>query len=155
MTIETSVVTDEEFEQLRRLPDYVSKGPGCIAREQNGVFYVVIAQSVDAEESSLDEAVKAEWETQQKGIRSSIADGAVEELADPVIDGAPGAEEAVVTNPDNPHELVMHNGNLIPKSDRDAYLRSHPDVIPLRHDPLSSRPRDVASHRIDFSRWPF
>jgi hypothetical protein len=147
MTIETSVVTDEEFEQLARLPDYVRKGPGCIAREENGVFYVVIAQSVDDDENALSEAVKAEWDAQQKGIRpgSEESESAAADVA--AVDGAPAAEKAAGTTPDNPHELVEFNGKLIPKRDRDAHLRMFPEQIPDR--PPSSRPMITRSDYLD------
>jgi hypothetical protein len=56
--------------------------------------------------------------------------------------------------PDTRHELVEFNGKLIPKSDRDAYLRMFPEEIPER--PESARPRESTVGWIDFNRcWPF
>jgi hypothetical protein len=55
--------------------------------------------------------------------------------------------------PDDPHELVEFNGKMIPKSDRDAYLRMFPEQIPER--PESTRPWESQTGWIDFNRWPF
>jgi hypothetical protein len=54
--------------------------------------------------------------------------------------------------PDNPNELVEFNGNMIPKCDRDTYLRLLREKSAKQSDFILGPPREGW---IDFRNWPF